>query len=626
VSHFNQQVYAVSNLDTVASDLIYTFVNYFVSKFPNGAIDNNSIFVDYLGRVTDHKRTTVGGLVNPRRIKQPILYFIFDGGLTDPWDKEDKPDVYQYSMFPGTTNDRRLKNNHRLVFLNDPDVGIILDTIEIRRKLDLQMKIDFATKGDLETCKSFMYNTFEIKKNNYLRNMKTSFVLPNIMVNDISKLAFNANNPENAISNPRFQETLRRYMNQHVWIDSHGQPMYTFDLKQYDADKPENRSVYFIASRYNTLSWRMNEFDGKSGANANKNGDSYDHFMLEFQMTADLKLPNSYVMNYKVFNAPNKMIVGDNYLKAHRTETDKKGFVSINNLEKYYIDTRKSIPTLDEGHTLIVREEFFVEEKKEILPLSIFVGMGSIHWTVLERLTPKERAGMYRFDVYEDDYIIDSKHAKLIDVGSDIICELSDCDPDKTFLVYIYVESRLLDKMMDLIMKRIAEGIFPNVDANGNRLLVGSYPPSVADPSDIWKYKEWDPNYFYHLGDICVYDWIVWRALRDTNMRPGREADDWELLMHIWREDGYYCPGDLVLFRLAIYEVVGDACAYGMMPDRDTHFFKFLSMIGDDMTATLANISRPKGDDVKIGRILKANRGIGTIVTWDGYIHCLRNS
>ena len=505
---YNSQVYAVNGLDLVASDVVYTFVNYFMSKFPNGAFNENSIFVDYLGRITDHKRTT-NGLENPRRLQRPIAYFVFDGGMTDLWDKEEKPDVFQYSMFPGTTSDRRLISNHRLIMLRDDEVGIRLDTIENRRRFDLQVKMDFANKGDLETCKNYMYNTFEIKKHNYLKNFLTELILPNVLVSDISRLAFNMKNPNNSVSNPYFQELMKEYFNKNG--------SYDFDIRQYDTMEEINRSIYFTFARFNTIAWRMENFDGKSGASASKDGDSYSNFQLEFEVKIDFKLPSSYVMIYKTFNIPNRTIISNNYLKSHRDEVDRKGFVSVNNQERYFIDTRKRIPALEKGNRLIVREEFFVEEATETIHFGDFFVKNTIYYHVIWRLFPYEREELFFPEVYEDDYPIETRNAQMKDIGQDIIVTIKKCDINHTFMFFLYCDEEKLKMLLPLIYERIANGIFPN-----------------GAPEDGYLYTPWDKNYLYHVGDFCVYKFIVWRCIKDNMGVTPCEGEYWTFYMDLF--------------------------------------------------------------------------------------------
>lgn len=489
MSTWNILTYAVSGLDVSISDVTRTFVSHIIGKFPKNTFKPGSVYIDTMGLIDDHKRREEG-LQNPSKVVKPYLTVSINGGLTDQWSSEDNgPLTKQFSMFPGTTTDRRLVNNHRLGVIVDDDIGIRLDTIEIRRKLDLNFKFEFNTKSDLNTAKSYIYNTMALKKANYLNNVRHRIILPNSMVNDISRLAFDQSQFD--LSNQLDLDKLLNYLNDKGYFH--------FCQKVEDVN---DANIWYTMDRFFHLNYMINELDGKDGEGAEKNGDAYDKFSLEMNCTLDFKMPNSYVLNYKVFNGPNKTIVNSEYFKT--VELDEMGNCPITHTEPKFIEDRESIvPPSTQKHRLIVREEFFVENATEYLQVSHFIPYGSVYWLLIERATPKERAGIFEMHVYENTTFIGRDSYTMEDCGSDIICHIRECDTKVSFMMFLYCDLVALSRLLPILTDRVYKGIYPNVGPDGLPLIVGSYPPST-DPNSVTSYGSGGYSFIGLGGDFAI--------------------------------------------------------------------------------------------------------------------------
>ena len=474
MSTWNIQTYAVSGLDVCISDITHTYTNYIVGKFPGGTFQKGSIIVDTMGLVNDAKRRA-SGLENPAKVPKPILLVTINNGLTDQWSNDDNgPMSRQFSMFPGTTTDRRLINNHRLGLIVDTRTGIRVDTIELRRKLELNFKFVFNTKSDLVTFKSYIYNTLPLNKANYLKGLKTSIILPNSLVHDVSRLAF-----DNSNFSLRDQNDLNRLTN---YFNSHG----TCKFRQVVEDVNNSNTWYTMERTFNNLSHIISVLEGKDGDGGDKVNEAYDKFELELNVALDFKVPNSYIMNYKVFNGPNKAIINDVYFK--NVELNQNTNCPISYSKPRYIEDRdQMVPPITPNHSLIAREEFLIENATEIIQISQRIPFNSAYWLVIERATPKERKDIFDLQVFENTTFIGYDSYTVEDCGSDIIYHIKDCDTNVSFIMFLYCDLKKLAALLPILEYRVLHGIYSNVDANGKPLVVGSYPPS-SDPSSVTSY------------------------------------------------------------------------------------------------------------------------------------------
>lgn len=564
MSTWNIVTYPVSNLDMTAADITHTFVNYIVGKMPEGTFKKGTVFVDTMGLVNDHKRRDTG-LENPKTIYKPILTVNINGGLTDPWSKDDGgPEVKQYSMFPGTTTDRNLVNNHRLGMINDRRVGLIVDTIEIRRKLELDFKIEFDSKGDLNTMKSYIYNVLPLKTANYLDNIKTNIILPNSLVNDISRIIFKRDE-FNLIDEDNLNK-LRDYMNEKGFFDFY-----------YRNRSNNTESVWFLMDRLFRMNYYMNEIESKDGENADKESEVYDRFTLELRASLDFKLPNSYIMNYKVFNGINKAMISDHYFNNVRYSNRCDVPISFTNSK--YIETREFIKPVEKGFKLVTREEFLINNTEETIQLSEFFPNGTIYYAVLERLSVLERRNLFDVHIYENDVLIEDENSIILDIGSDIICTIKNCDTEVSFLIFIYCNIVKLEKLIPLIRERMRKSIFPNVDEFGNPLVVGSMPPIGLDPNKL-PVPYWEPDVDYVVDNRVIHQSCLYKALIDNiNIEPVEEDNDtWKFLAKFWSEGMEFKAGEYIIFKSMLYLVLKDNT--GKIPDIDYDYFKFIRILG----------------------------------------------
>jgi len=465
MSTWNILNYAVSGLDNVISDVTHTFVNHIVGKFPYGTFDNGSIYIDTMGLINDYKRRDTG-LENPNKVKKPYLQVSINGGISDVWSADDNgPSVKQFPMFPGTTTDRRLNSSHRLGMIVDNEIGIRVDTVEIRRKLELTFKFDFDTKADLNTFKSHVYNTIPLNKNNYLDGVKAEFILPNSLVNDIIKLS--------SIKDTIDYTDQKKIDGYTKYMDNHS----LFKINQKVSDVKSD-DLWYTMDRVFRLSYYISKMDTKDGDGSNKDGESYEKFELELGCVLDFKMPNSYIMNYKVFNAINKCKVSAEYF--NNVLMNKYAVIPITASTPRYVEDREVIiPPKNTKYRLFIREEFMITESSETLQISNFLPFDTIYWSVLERLTPSERSGLFETHIYENITILDSCDMKEVDIISDIVYYMKKCNPNVSFMLFIYVDYVKLARLASIIKDRISKGIYPNIDPlTGKPYVIGSNPPS----------------------------------------------------------------------------------------------------------------------------------------------------
>ena len=481
MGYWNTQVYAVSGLELCIADITRTFTGHIVSSFPHGTFKEGSVYVDTMGLINDHKRRETG-LENPKKVTKPFMTVNINNGTSDQWNIDDNgPNVKQFSMFPGTTTDRRLVNGHRLGMIVDEITGIRVDTVEIRRKIELGFKIEFDSKADLNTFKSYMYNTLPFKKNNYLHNVKTNVILPNSLINDMIKLSFDKSTFD--YKNQTDIDKFTKYLNDNG--------LFYFHQKFEDVNRD---NIWYTMDRIMKVNYYMNEMESKDGDGSDKNSESFGSFSLEFTVTIDFKLPNSYVLNYKVFNAPNKSIVGNTYFNNVNPNIFCNTPVSFN--EAKYIETREVIlPPPGRYFQTIRVEEFFVENPVETIQVSAFIDYTSIFWLILERATIKERVDIFSIHLYEGDTLVEKSAITFEDCGSDMVYHVSQCNPKISYMIVLYCDMLKFMKILPKLIERVIKDIYPHYP-----LIIGSYPPVVGDyppedrKKDIDKLKELTPD------------------------------------------------------------------------------------------------------------------------------------
>ena len=611
MSFYNILSYAVNGLDMCATDLLHSFVNYVMGKFPHNTFKPGAIFVDSLGTVNDHKRR-FNGLENPSRIDKPIATVTIDGGLSDVWSKEDNgPDSKQYSMFPGTTTDRRLINDHRLGMFYDRKTGIYLDTIEIRRKLELDFKFEFDTKSDVNTIKSYLYNTLSIRKNSYLDDVTTNIILPNSLIFDISKLAFNMN--EFSISNYDDLLKLSSYLNENGFYD--------FYVCVKDVDPNVS---WFLMNRVLRISYFINEMDQKDGSDNEKNGEVYDKFLLNLHATIDFKLPNSYILSYKPFNAPNKSVITIEYL--NNLKLNKLAEIPASFCKNKYIEDREYIKPVKNNFELIVREEFLIENETEYIQLSNFFPIDSIYREILYRLSKEERRNMFDVHLYENGVLIEDSSIEIRDLGSDIVYTIKNCDTEVSFMIYIYCNKKDLIKYLPIIYKRIEKSIFPNTDENDIPLYVGSIPPTGLNI--IPPFSNWESDIEYQKDTKIIYNDILYIALENSeNIIPDTDETKWKILVKYWNETTEYKVNDFVIYNSLLYKVIADNINH--IPTISYTYFKFITILGEDRNS---NFKLPYlyEEPAIGGRYLKGglktpfSKNKGVIETFNSSIFALR--
>ncbi|MFW6377286.1 MAG: hypothetical protein ACOCZ5_01445 [bacterium] len=572
MSNWNILTYAVSGLEMCAADITHTFVNFIVSKFPYGTFKKGTIFVDTMGLVNDHKRRETG-LENPSKVLKPFMTVTTEGGLTDQWSRDDGgPDIRQWSMFPGTTTDRRLQNSHRLGMIHDREIGLLVDTIEIRRKLNLIFRIEFDSKADLNTMKSYIYNTISIGKFNYLNNLKTNIILPNSLINDISRLAFDRNNF--SLSNHDDVKALEDYMNEKGLFDFHSR------VKDVD-----DSSVWFLMDRIMRLNYYIPLIEAKDGDNADKIGEVYDKFTLELNAELNMKLPNSYIMNYKIFNGPNKAMISNEYF--NNVKSDEKCNIPISFTNSRYIEDREYIKPIDKGYKLIVREEFLISNEEEQIGLAEFFPNNSIYRLALERLKPYERRDLFQAHIYENTTIIEDSNCTVEDIKSDIIYTIKGCNTNVSFMIFIYCNLDKLKNLLNIIHERYRKSIFPNRDDSGNILIVGSNPPKGIDP-DKMPFEIWSNETEYEEGAIVFHNNVLYRATEsNVNIEPSLLNQDesdikWKLVAKYWYQ-GLQCnEGEFIIYKSLLY--VTTINNNDKIPNKDYDYFRFVVLLGGYLT------------------------------------------
>lgn len=568
MSFYNYLSYAVSSLDYTATDIMHKFARFVIGKFPYGTFKEGNIFIDSLGMINDHKRRATG-LENPSRVNKPYVIVTNNGGLSDIWNKENVPDIYQYSMFPGTTTDRNIINNHRLGTIYDKKIGIFLDTIELRRKLELDFKFEFDTKNDLNTTKSYLYNTLSIKKNSYLDNMKTDIILPNSLIFDISKLAFNVNSF--SISNNDDIKRLVDYMNLNGFFN--------FSTKVNDVNES---IVWYLMERIFRVNFYITEMDSKDGSDNEKNGEVYEKFSLELHCVLDFKLPNSYILNYKEFNSVNKAMFSIEYL--NQLKLDKNAELPASFCESKYIEDREYIKPAKDNFELVLREEFLVENEEEIIQLSIFFPSNSIFRDILYRLSVKERKDLFEIHFYENGVIIEDDSTIIEDIKSDIICTIKKCDTNVSFMIFVYCNINKLVKYLPLIETRIDKSIFPNRDENLIPYYVSSMP---ARPLNIVPpFAQWENDKEYQINSMIIYNNILYKSLEiTTNIIPDSDDTKWKIIAKYYTEDMNFEINDFVIYNSLLY--VTKLNNIGLDPSISYEYFNFVKILGDNYNYNL---------------------------------------
>lgn len=573
MSYYNILTYVVTGLDMCANDIAHTFTRYVLSKFPHNTFKQGSVYIDTMGLVNDHKRRE-DGLKGPSKVIKPIVTVTIDGGLTDVWAKDDgAPDVKQFSMFPGTTTDRRIVNNHRLALIADRKTGVYVDTIELWRKLELDFKFEFDSKADLNVARGNLYNTLSIRKNSILDSVKTNIILPNSLISDISRLAFNRD--EFSLSNDNDIIKLKDYMNYNG--------IHNIYVKNNDTDE---NIVWFLMDRIFKMNYYVLEMEQKDGSSADKNGEVYDKFTLDLRCTLNFKLPNSYIMNYKIFNAPNKALISNEYF--NNTKLDKDANLPASFSEAKYIEDRACIKPVDPGFELIVREEFLIDHEKELLQLSSFFTCNSIYREILQRLTIKERAKMFEVHIYENGSVIEDSSIKMKDISSDIVFIMDNCDTEVSYMIYIYCNVDLLNRYKTIIKDRITKSIFPNCTEDGIPFVIGSIPPrglNIDHP-----YEEWLIDFEYLKNDIIVNNNIVYKAISDNiGIIPDSDELIWKKLAKIWSIDDICYKGEYIIYNSLLY-VVLEECI-GINPTKDQNKFMFIMVLGCDAPTDFIPVS-----------------------------------
>lgn len=562
---YNTLPYAVSSLDMTATEILHTFVRFILGKFPYNTFKAKSVFVDSLGLVNDHKRGELG-LEMLKLIQKPYVIVTNNGGLTDAWNKEDGgPDIRQYSMFPGTTKDRRLFNNHRLTFITDRKIGIYVDTIELRRKLELDIKFTFDTKSDISTIKSFLYSNLPIKIPSVLKDVKTSLVLPTVLLNDISKLMYDRN--QFSVSNTADIDKLLSDLND-------GRSVYNIYKKQKESDD----SLLFLIDREIGINYFIKDTEGKDGEDNEKDGEVYDKFSFNLNCTLDFKLPNSFVLNYKVFNAPNKSMISLSYFDNIKLNYDAKFQVKFSEMK--YIEDRDYIKPAQNGYELIVREEFLIENEKEIIQLSDFFPSDSIYKEILYRLTPQERKDLFEFHFYENSVLIEHFNIKTYDIESDFVFVIDKCDPTVSFMIFVYCNTEILKKVIPIILTRREQSIFPNVGENNIPLYVGSVPPrelNIIPP----QFDEWDNTIEYEKDFVVMYNNTLYKSLNiSTNVIPSDDETKWKKILKFWVPDETYLVGEYVVYNSMLYNALIENT--GIIPSSDYISWRFVRILGED--------------------------------------------
>lgn len=575
MSFYNNLVYAVSSLDFTATDIMHQFVRYVIGKFPQNTFKEGNVYVDSLGMINDHKRRSTG-LENPSRVNKPYVIVTNNGGLTDIWSKDNGPDINQYSMFPGTTTDRRLINNHRLAAFYDKKIGIYLDTIEMRRKLELDFKFDFDTKNDLNTMKSYLYNTLSIKKNSFLNNIKTNIIMPNSLIFDISKLAFKLD--EFSISNDDDVKKLLDYLNLNG--------LFNFYTKVNDANE---EIVWYLMEKIFGINYFITEMDSKDGDNNEKNGEVYEKFSLELHCSLNFKLPNSYVLNYKEFNSVNKAMISVEYL--NQLKLDKNAELPAFFSQSVYVEDRDFIKPAKTGYELILREEFLIENEEENIQLSILFPSDSIYRDILYRLSVKERRDLFEIHFYENGDLIEDESVVIEDIISDIVCTIKNCNIDVSFTVYVYCNKEKINKYLPIIEERIEKSIFPNRDENNIPYYVSSLP---ARPMNIIPpFSEWDMSTEYQVDSMIIYENVLYKSLSiNTNTEPDSDVTVWKKIAKYFSEYTVFEVNDLVIYNSLLY--LTKVFNIGLNPSISYDHFTFVKILGDNYIYNLPYISTTK--------------------------------
>ena len=567
MSNWNILSYAVSGLEMCAADITHTFSHYILSKFPHNTFKKGSVFIDTLGLVNDPKRQSTG-LEGANKVTKPICTVTNNGGLTDQWSKEDSgPDVKHFSMFPGTTTDRRLVNNHRLGMIYDKRTGIIIDTIEIRRKLELDFKMEFNSKADLNTIKSYMYNKISIRKNNYLENVTTNIILPNSLLNDVSKLAFNRD--EFSLTKDSDVDRFVTYMNKNSMFD--------FYKKVSDNNQDE---VWILMNRIFRMNYFINEMPEKDGEGAEKNSEVFDKFVLNIHAILDFKLPNSYIMNYKIFNGQNKSIISDIYF--NNVKSDQNANIPAAYTPSRYVEDREYIKPVDASFILVVREEFLSDTVTALIKFSDIFPEGTVYRSLLQRETKEERKGIFEVHIYECDVIVEESSVSLIDIESDIVCEIKSCDTTVSYMIFIYCNMNRLSRLTPIMEDRIKKSVFPHIDNIQMPIIVGSVPPIGLNPNP--PFDIWSSTMTYNQNDCVIYQHMLYKATTNTiNCIPNSNNQIWKMLAKFWIDTFSYTPGEFVIYKSMLYCVLNEE-NIGKIPSKNYTHFAFITILGEIST------------------------------------------
>ncbi len=457
MSDWGSVTYPVTGLDMAATDLIHTFMGFFVDKLPPGTISKENIFINDKAMAKSKFKNEKDGTTGPVKLSSPKLK-VTTSGLSDPFTNENNgPMVNVMNMFPGMTNDRSLVSNHRMGLINDREyAGIVLDTIDIRRKITMRIVFDSSSKSDWNTMKSIIYNSISMKKNNLLRKVHNGIILPSAMVADIAALAFNKGAFD--YTNPEHLEVLTHYMRANGFYD--------FYMKVENDGDP-----WFIVDRIFNMYYIIRPIEGDEG-NVNKTEQIVDDATFEMEVELDFKLPNSYVLNYKKFNIPNNMPIDNSFFtnsfsasvsNVNNPDGSKAGSTNtcIRNhavASPVYIEDRPAAREVDPDYRLIIREDMTMVDTTDILNITTFISSISKWRVLIEYLTIKEQKSLFIFHIYEDGYYVDDELISIEWLGNEINITVTECDVSKVYTLYIFVNQVKLVRLLKRIEKRIDAG------------------------------------------------------------------------------------------------------------------------------------------------------------------------
>jgi hypothetical protein len=482
MSMWSNIVYTAAGQDNAINEMIRKFVYNIVDTFPNRMLSRDKVFIDMQGYI-ENPQTTIEGTQNPRKIPCPRVFVNVNGGGTDLWSRENQmgTDNKVLDLFPGNYKERRLISPHRNNWLKDPITGILIDISDMRRGVELEMRFEFDTKADLILAKTYMMNTFEIRKWARFNANTLDFIIPPQLIVDVTELAMIKEKV--CLHNPKVLDFIECYFN------TFGHFKTRLGISQHN---PNDRE--FILERTTRYPYFMEIEDGKDGSNADKEDLASTKFSFTVNVKISSEIPFAYTVNAKTFNIHNKGLIDDIFIDNVRLNEDSKVMVKYN--PPVFIDDRQYIvkPLLPNAF-LLAYEDFFINPEvpgsgEDYLNICDFLPLYrcndiTLFFGLMMYLTPEERKDLFEVQIYMNTVFLGWQNYKLKDDGANLIVDMKNLDENVTYVFYLYWDLRKVVRLLERkVYPRMLRNHLPNtvtIDGKKKIPVPGTFPIVYKD-------------------------------------------------------------------------------------------------------------------------------------------------